>query len=322
MLEKLYQKALNDINSMNGSLRNKNGYNCLVYNCDNFKKQIPIHRYIASVVFRKNINSAEEVHHLDKDSANNHYTNLMILDSRQHHIVHHFCDNHPEYYGMSQCETKKIIEYADEFIDYLNGDIIHDLDVYKARLKKRRKTGDFGKLKEMEILLKKIRNKRRVDSGKKFGSLSRTGGRKPPKETLIKILEKHMNMEKASYELGVTSNAIRKWCKSYNIDYKKYGAYCKAKITVKCPVCGKEFTYNIKHPRKYCSARCCERRVSNHIDEMEACALYCVMGMNFSQLGRLYQVDCEVIGRLIKKNLPKWDSLSNESKDKILNIIK
>ena len=323
MLEKRYRKALNDISHMYGYLRtSRNGYNEVVFNENNFKKHLLIHRYIASVVFKKDLNQMDIVHHLDKDALNNHYTNLIVLNSKQHHILHHFCDKHPEYYGLSQCETKKILDYAEEYVDYLNGDIIHDLDVYKARINKRKKTGSFSRLKEMEALLKKIRDKRQKELGSKYGSLQGTGGKKPPKEKLLEVLERNMNMENSSYELGVTSNSVRKWCKSYGIDFKKYTAFNRTVKEAICPTCGKKFTYPSSISRKYCSVKCCERRVPNHINELEACALYSVFNMSFAQLSRLYQVDQEVIGRLVRKNLPIWNALDNTEKERIIINVK
>ena len=323
MLEKRYQQALNNINYMCGYFRRgHNGYNEIIFNENNFKRHLLIHRYIASVVFEKDLNHMDEVHHLDKDALNNHYTNLIVLNSKQHHILHHFCDKHPEYYGLSQCETKKILDYADEYIDYLNGDIIHDLDVYKARIKKRKKTGAFSRIKEMEDLLKKIRNRRQQESGSKYGCLAGTGGKKPSKEELLEVLERNMNMENSSYELGVTSNSVRKWCRSYGIDFKKYGAYNRTIKEAICPTCGKKFTYPSARPRKYCSSKCCERRVSSHINELEACALYSIFSMTFAQLGRLYQVDQEVVGRLVRKNLPRWEALDKKEKERIITSIK
>ena len=322
MLEERYQQALEDLNLTEDYKRiSTSGYAVRMWNEHSFKKSINIHRFIASSVFRKELNQMDEVHHLDKNALNNHYTNLMILNSYKHHILHSFCDKHPEYYGLSQCETMKILEYANEFVDCLNGDIQHDLNVYKSRIEKRKKTGSFSRLQKMEELLKKIKDRRRVELGRENGKLARVGSRKPSKEKLIDILEKNMNMVNSAYELGVTPNTVRKWCKQYNIDFKNYLASDQRQVDCICPTCGKVFKRRIRSTQKYCCLKCSRRKVTFDIDELEACALSFVFKKSFREIGRIFNRDHEVMSRLIRRTELEWNALSNEKKLEVIERV-
>ena len=90
------------------------------------------------------------IHHLDGNKLNNDYSNLILLTASDHTTLHMFLRKHPECWGLSEEETKQIIDFAKEFVDYKTGDIRKDketeLSCLKSKRSKAEKEGNSSKL--------------------------------------------------------------------------------------------------------------------------------------------------------------------------------
>jgi len=127
------------------------------------------------------------------------------------------------------------------------------------------------------------------------------------REELIEKLEEFRHMENLAKYYGVSSSAIRKWCKNWNIDYHQYGSITYGKkITKLCPVCGKEFTTTDKENKIYCSADCARTKGTYFLDMDEIYKMHYDRGMSYREIARIYGVQHQAIirelNRYIKKN--------------------
>jgi predicted nucleic acid-binding Zn ribbon protein len=174
--------------------RNANGY-VLVYKPEhpkamrggNWDGYIYEHILIAEEVIDRSLKEGEVVHHLDKNRSNNSPDNILVMHGPMHNKLHTWLDQH---------------------------DIIP-----KERQRQRMELG---------CVRCKVCNKP-IDPGltfcsrehnSEFNALQRNKERgidKPSKEILAKEVTE-LPMTKLGEKYGVSNNAVKKWCKNYEID--------------------------------------------------------------------------------------------------------
>jgi len=250
------------------------------------------------------------IHHLDMNKLNNDWSNLMLISFEDHSALHDFLKKHPSFIGMSEEQTKELIEFIRENHDIKTGDEHTDAEIELSRLKSKQErllkdvNATNEEREQVEKDIRAIRDK--LIEIRKEKSLSRLPKPKT-REELIEKLEEFRHMENLAKYYGVSSSAIRKWCKNWNIDYHQYGSITYGKkITKLCPVCGKEFTTTDKENKIYCSADCARTKGTYFLDMDEIYKMHYDRGMSYREIARIYGVQHQAIirelNRYIKKN--------------------
>ena len=213
------------------------------------------------------------VHHINMNKLDNSWDNLMLISDSDHKKLHNYIKKHPEVIEYNEEETKQLLDKIREDIEEKTGDPYDDakIDLKRLLLKRKlyKKDPSYMTNSEIDELENKIKNARfRISEIRAERAKSRKP--KPDKDTLLMDLEKFRNFEKMADYYGVSSNAIRKWCKTYDIDFHKYShTDISPKITKICPTCGKEFTCTEKQNKTYCSRECMNNRAIKDIDDDE-----------------------------------------------------
>ena len=143
------------------------------------------HRIVASKMLGRKLKSEEHVHHKDENGLNNSPDNLMIFATNSDHIAYH--------HGVNVYE-KDGVYYAVE--------LVSKIENYCK---------DCGKLISYRALrCKKCSNK--------LLSVCKSNCR--PDRHILKSQIRHNSFVSIGKIYGVSDNAIRKWCKYYNLPYK------------------------------------------------------------------------------------------------------
>lgn len=66
----------------------KNNYCSIGFHNKKLNGRFLIHRLVAKAFLNENLDTTNIVHHIDKDRTNNAVSNLLIIDSKSHHILH------------------------------------------------------------------------------------------------------------------------------------------------------------------------------------------------------------------------------------------
>lgn len=147
------------------------------------------HMIMAEELLGRELRDGETVHHEDRNKHNNSLDNLMVFKTNADHVAYHM-----------GCE------------------IFKEDDVYVAVKRGHKSSGSLkGSVNECPIcgkeknawanLCMNCANKERAKHI-------------PPKEELIAMLLEH-NMLSIGKAYGVSDNAVRKWCKKYELPYLK-----------------------------------------------------------------------------------------------------
>ena len=137
---------------------------------------------------KRELKGKEVVHHIDFDKTNNNYDNLMIFDSNESHISYH---------GMLKSN------HQEDFV------ITEQDGIYSCYSTKRKficpKCG--GKMSGRSIICFNCRQESKAINI-------------PNKEKLnVDLINNKGNFTKVGEIYNVTDNAVRKWCKKYNMPY-------------------------------------------------------------------------------------------------------
>lgn len=142
------------------------------------------HRYIAELKLNRLLKSEEIVHHIDEDKLNNDPNNLMVFKTNADHAAFH-----------KGCEA------------------VLDKDVYWCPNKN-----------EDEILCPKCKINLMNKKSKMCSDCKRLLERKvidrPSKEELFELIQQNTFIS-IGEKYGVSDNAVKKWCKGYNLPYRK-----------------------------------------------------------------------------------------------------
>lgn len=164
------------------------------------------HILIAEKMLGRELKPEEVVHHIDRNRKNNLEDNLMVFISERDHVLFHA-------YGL--CEklsdgTYKAIVQDNVDFTYIN-------------MTKEDKETNNIKIKKIRKKLCPIcnRNYKYIESEKCIECLNKNKSKNiPPKEILENYINKKIPFTQIGKEFGVTDNAVRKWCKKYNLPFR------------------------------------------------------------------------------------------------------
>ncbi|AKQ08545.1 HNH endonuclease [Bacillus phage PBC2] len=144
------------------------------------------HIYIAEQIIGRDILLEEDVHHMDEDRSNNSTDNLIVFKTHEDHSRFHKTGimvklEDGTYISPKQIEIKICKQCNNEYEHHRNGEKFCSKECFD---KFQRKTKRPSK-DELEVLIK---TKSFIQIGKDF---------------------------------GVSDNAVRKWCKSYDLPFRK-----------------------------------------------------------------------------------------------------
>lgn len=142
------------------------------------------HIIVAEKILGRALSQEEVVHHEDENKRNNVDTNLIVFRTNADHIRFHKT-------GIREKQPDGI---------YTSPEVVYH---YKCKMCGVNFTRRFNNLTY-------------CSSSCSSKSLNIT--RRPSQEELIRLLTLYTFVEVGS-QLGVSDNAVRKWCKSYNISY-------------------------------------------------------------------------------------------------------
>ena len=163
-------------------------------------KTVPIHIVTAEYTLGRHLKDGEIVHHKDKDRHNNKPSNLMVLDSTlSHYRIHHGA----KAIKLSDGSYTAYVDPNVKVKEYINCSYTYSKKLYKCER--------CGKYK-----VASRRAKLCVDCYNLFRSES---SKRPSKEELIKTAKsmKKLNFCELGRMYGVSSTAVHKWFKYYDI---------------------------------------------------------------------------------------------------------
>lgn len=147
------------------------------------------HRVIAEKKLGRKLKPEEVVHHIDEDKSNNDLDNLIVFATKADHTSYH---------------NGGTIYFDDEGIAHTH----------------RKWEGQRCKVCNKELISSGIyAGKYSVDYCKNCYNLIRRKSERPDRETL-KNLIRTTPFTTIGAQYKVSDNAIRKWCKSYNLPYR------------------------------------------------------------------------------------------------------
>ena len=231
-------------------IRNLNGYR-LIYvpsypnamTSDNWNGYIYEHIYFAAIMMGRSLMSDEVVHHLDGNRSNNNIANLLVLNKGQHHKLHMWLHKTLPTQFTAVGAGIGIYDNSPNPFCKVCGVTLQDTNMYTCS------TECTSIYRESQS---KVKNK-------------------PSKDELIELINNHP-MEHIGGLYGVSSNAVRKWCIKYDIDYKNM---LKSKnfipTTKVCSQCGNDIQIKMQsdYKRKYCSLKC--SGLANYNDNAKKC---------------------------------------------------
>lgn len=245
------------------------------------------------------------VHHLNMNKLDNSPDNLILISDSDHKKLHNYIKKHPEVLSYNEEETKQLLDNIRDNIEDKTGDPYKDAKIDLMRLLSKRrlyqKDPNYMTRSEIDILENTIKEVRKKISEIRF-ERSKSRLPKPDKDTLIKDLERFRHFEHMADYYGVSSSSIRKWCKSYDIDFHKYShTNISPKVTRICPTCGKEFTCTEKQNKVYCSLECSKNKAIKDINLQELKKLY-DDGWSIREIATYYGVHHNTISIYMRKN--------------------
>ena len=171
------------------------------------------HVLVAEKILGRKLKPKEVVHHKDKNRTNNFQDNLMVFQTEEDHIAFHggaelVKDIDETYYCI-----KKFLKFTYYYRDRTRRDINNNIvDIGSIDVK-------TIKYKDIcpycETNYKEIKAKMCVECYKREQAKNI-----PPKEELEPLIYE-LPFTQIGKKYGVTDNTIRKWCKKYNLPYRK-----------------------------------------------------------------------------------------------------
>ena len=148
-------------------------------------KHYYVHRKVASEILGRELKETEVVHHIDHNRSNNNPNNLMVFKTTRDHTLFHK--------GFNIKKENDVWVAIDNVIRDKNGVALH---------------------------LCPICNKNYISpKSNKCIKCYKEKSNCPSKEELEELLSK-MSFVNIGKKYNVSDNAVRKWCKKYNLPYK------------------------------------------------------------------------------------------------------
>ena len=167
------------------------------------KGNIYVHILVAEDILGRHLTDSEVVHHIDGNRQNNDSRNLMVFASQTDHAFYHKCllDNKLDYClykldGVYHCVG--IMSYDGKF----------EISTTKF----------YGAGHVCKYCGKVISNK--AVMCEHCAHLHHRKVERPSRAVLKSQIRK-LSFSKVAVMYGVSDNAIRKWCKQYNLPYKR-----------------------------------------------------------------------------------------------------
>lgn len=184
--------------------RYSNGYK-LIYKPDyylsykegNFKGYIYEHIYVVTKALKRGLYPHEVVHHLDFNRTNNERNNLIVLSNTDHSLLHAW---------INRTILSKKDQFVERYCEYCNRRLELTLKYCSSICRK----------KHLDTL-----NEEYKLNGKIIPSEIRPNKElRLNKELLIFTLENCNSIMEVARLYKVSDNAIRKWCRRFNISTK------------------------------------------------------------------------------------------------------
>jgi predicted nucleic acid-binding Zn ribbon protein len=149
------------------------------------------HIRVAQKFMGRLLREEEVVHHLDGDRSNNNPKNLLVIERSQHVKIHEWL-NAGAPFGEIQ--------------------LVNRVNCGKSK---------WAELRRCPVCEDPIINTRANFCSSSCAAKHRNkNSSRPNKAELQGVLESRMSMMAIGKKYGVSDNAVRKWCKSYDLDYK------------------------------------------------------------------------------------------------------
>lgn len=173
------------------------------------------HIIVAEKILGRHLTINECVHHKDKDKTNNNETNLMIFSTNEDHISYHAGGNailqQNGTYKTESVTTK--LMHRDEIEDNINNDIIDS-----------NSTIIINKTKYNLCPVCNV-NLKTHDAQMCKSCRCKIRASHIPSKTYLKSLIYSIPFTQIGHMYGVSDNAVKKWCKKYELPFRKKDLY-------------------------------------------------------------------------------------------------
>jgi HNH endonuclease len=153
------------------------------------------HRINASIKIGRKLKSGEVVHHIDENKENNNLDNLLVFKTEA---------DHTRFHNLTE-EKRELLQLAD--------------GAYICRQSAPKNRCQYCNALFRPTVTRSGDKAQKCCSKKCAALLREQESVKPTKEVLINLLKQHSFLAIGAM-YNVSDNAVRKWCKTYDIPYK------------------------------------------------------------------------------------------------------
>lgn len=171
------------------------------------------HVLVAEKMLGRSLKSKEVVHHKDKDRTNNNIENLMVFQTDEDHIAFHGGTKAVQDIDGTYYCIKQFLQFTYYYRDRTRRDIdnnILDTGSVHAHITAQKDLCPICETNQKYITSEMCNECYKKEKAKNIPS-------KEELESLIYTLP----FTKIGEIYGVSDNAVRKWCKKYNLPYRK-----------------------------------------------------------------------------------------------------
>lgn len=182
-------------------------------------------RYECELCKRSKWNNGQislEIHHINGDNTDNRIENIQFLCPNCHSQTDNYCGNknlkiQKRYYckGCGKEIIKTITGFCDDCYEEMikgNNDVVTDDSANKKSI------NIYGNCKRCG---KELHSKTKYNLCSSCCNIARAKVKNKPTEIELKQMLKTYSIRSISKKYNVSDNTIRKWCKNYNLPYKR-----------------------------------------------------------------------------------------------------